>query len=351
MEEKQRQAPGATPFAQRLLVTLILVGLLALLWRLSDLLVVSFGAIVLAVALRSLATLMHGRLHIPERWSVLAGVLLVATALCAIGWLVGEPLAEQLAKLRERLPFASRAVLGWMHANRVGQLALQVWQDTTSDGVPWARLAGVAGLTLGLLGNAALIIVMGMYLAAAPNMYRKGFVRLMPLPYRKPIDSAMVESAEALRRWLLGQSLSMAFVGCATALGLWALGISLPLAVGVISGLLAFIPFFGAIAGGLLAVLLAFMEGPQAALYVALLCVGIQQIEGHLLMPMVQKWAVQLPPVLSILSAVVFGALFGIVGVLFATPMMVVAMTIVRTLYVDNFLEHGHVYAAPEVRR
>ena len=113
------------------------------------------------------------------------------------------------------------------------------------------------------------------------------------------------------------------------------------LAVGLIAGLLAFIPFFGAIAGGLLAVLLAFMDGPSAALHVVLLCVAIQQVEGHVLMPLVQKWAVELPPVLGIAAAVVFGALFGIIGVLFATPMMVVFVTLVRKLYVEEFLERS----------
>jgi predicted PurR-regulated permease PerM len=85
--------------------------------------------------------------------------------------------------------------------------------------------------------------------------------------------------------------------------------------------------------------LLAFTEGPRAALHVALLCVAIQQIEGHVLMPLAQKWAVQLPPALAIAAAVVFGMLFGFVGVLFATPLMVVTVVMVQRLYVEAFLE------------
>ena len=115
----------------------------------------------------------------------------------------------------------------------------------------------------------------------------------------------------------------------------------LALAIGLISGLLAFIPFFGALVGGGLAVLVAFMEGPQTALHVLILCIAIQQVEGHVLMPLVQRWAVALPPVLGLMSTLVFGVLFGVIGVLFATPMMVVVMTWVQCLYVERLADPG----------
>ena len=341
--------PGATAFSQRLISAALLASVLALLWKLSDLLVVAFGGVVLAVALRALADGLVARLHVGKRWSLLGALVLIVLLLAGIAWLAGDPLIEQLVKLRERLPAALATMTGWIHDHPLGRLGLQAWKEATADGVPWNRLAGIAGLTFGMLGNAALLVIMGIFLASEPGTYRGGIVRLMPLPYRARIDGALVESGQALRRWLLGQSFSMAFVGGATALGLWLLGIALPLAVGLIAGLLGFIPFFGAFAGGLLAVLLAFMDGPTAALHVALLCVAIQQVEGHLLMPLVQKWAVELPPVLGIAAAVVFGALFGLIGVLFATPMMVVLVTLVRRLYVEEFLERPRVAPSSSV--
>jgi predicted PurR-regulated permease PerM len=341
MTSEAHDTPGPTPFSRRLLATTLAVAVVVLIWRMSDLLVLAFGGVVLAVALRALANTLEDGLRVPRRWSLLAALLLIGLALGAVAWVVGDPLAEQLSRLRERLPAATEAVMKWVHGHRLGQFGLQIWQDATADGPPLSRLAGVATLTLGLLGNLALILIMAVYLAAGPDIYRKGLVRLLPVAWRTEVDEALKESAAALRRWLLGQSISMLFVGVTTTLGLWSLGIALPLAVGLISGLLAFIPFFGALAGALLAVVLAFIEGPQPALYVALLCVAIQQVEGHVLSPLVQKWAVELPPVLAIVAAVVFGALFGLVGVLFATPMMVVALTLIRRLYVEEFLERG----------
>lgn len=143
----------------------------------------------------------------------------------------------------------------------------------------------------------------------------------------------------------------MLFVGFATAIGLAILGMPLALSLGVIAGVLAFIPFFGPIASGILAVVLAFTQGPTHALYVAGLMILIQQVEGNVLMPLVQRWAVSLPPVLGILAGVIFGVLFGLVGVLFATPLIVVVMVLVQTLYIEAFLESGGAGVAPTERQ
>lgn len=209
-----------------------------------------------------------------------------------------------------------------------------------NDASSWAiRVAGAAGSTFGALGGAALMLVMGLYLAVAPRVYRDGLVRLMPLSVRERVGEALDACGNALSRWLLGQSISMLFVGATTAFGLWLLDVPLALSVGLLSGLLAFIPFFGAIAGGLLAVLLGFMQGPETALYVLILAVVIQQVEGNVMMPLVERWAVGLPPVLGIAATVMFGVLFGLLGVLLAAPAVIVLMVVVQRLYVKGVLE------------
>jgi predicted PurR-regulated permease PerM len=128
-------------------------------------------------------------------------------------------------------------------------------------------------------------------------------------------------------------------VGAAVALGLTLLGMPMPLALGLIAGLLEFVPFFGPIISGTLAVLVAFGQGPAQALYVALLFLVIQQIEGNVLVPLVQRWAVKLAPALTVAGVLVFGTLFGIAGVVFATPLLVVCTVLVRELYVERVLE------------
>jgi predicted PurR-regulated permease PerM len=326
-------------FLRRVMLVALVAALALTAWRLVDLLVLMFGALVVATALRMLSTRLMARLRVPERASVPLAVLMVLGGIALAGWLVGEPLADQLSGLQERLPASVDRLLAWLHGHALGQSLLNLWEAAREDSAQWARLVGFAGLTLGALGSATLMVVAGIYMALDPQLYRRGALRLLPPAHRQAVDEALQASADGLRRWLRGQALSMVFVGTTTALGLWWLDIPLALAVGLVSGLLAFIPFVGAIGGGLLAVLLAFMEGPRAALHVAILCVAIQQVEGHIVAPLVQKWTVELPPVLGLVAAVVFGVLFGLMGVFLAAPMMVVAMILVRTLYVERHLE------------
>ena len=106
-------------------------------------------------------------------------------------------------------------------------------------------------------------------MAADPQLYRRGLVRLVQPAWRERIDGALLASGQVLSRWLLG--------------------VPLAATIGVIAGVLASIPFFGPIASGILAMLLAFTQGPAQALYVAGLCVVIQQVEGNLLMRFVQR--------------------------------------------------------------
>jgi predicted PurR-regulated permease PerM len=332
-------------FTRRVFIVLGAVVLLALMWHLADVLVLVFGGIVVAVALRAFTGLLE-RARVPPRWSLLTALLLLVLFIGGVVAWIGEPLAEQLSRLREGLPAAIERLTAWLRAHRIGVTALEYWASLRQDSLPWSRLLGVAGTALGALGTLTLIVITGVYLAADPRLYRRGLLSVLPAGRHAQVTEALDRSAAALRHWLLGQSLSMLFVGAATALGLLALSVPLALAIGLISGLLAFIPFFGALVGGGLAVLVAFMEGPQTALHVLILCIAIQQVEGHVLMPLVQRWAVSLPPVLGLMSTLVFGVLFGVVGVLFATPMMVVAMVMVRCLVVERLAADGGAVAS-----
>lgn len=342
-----RSVTPASGYVRRVLLVVAVAIVVLLVWRLSDVFLLLFGGIIVAITLRALAAPLERHLRLSPRLAVAVAVLAATAAIVVGSWLIGDRLAEQFGVLRERLPDALTALTAWLNTNPIGMALFDIWENAKgATAVPWARVANVATLTLGALGSAGLMAVLGIYLAADPDMYRRGAVRMVAPAYRPQIDDALKASGQALSKWLLGQGISMLFVGSATAIGLAVLGMPLALSLGVIAGVLAFIPFFGPIASGLLAVLLAFMEGPTQALYVAGLVLVIQQIEGNVLMPFVQRWAVELPPVLGITAAVIFGLLFGIVGVIFATPLMVVAMVLIQQLYIEGVLESDEPAAA-----
>ncbi len=323
----------------RILSVVAAAALALLVWQLSDLLLLLFGAIILATTLRTLASPLERYLRFSPRTAVLVTVVVGLTASVAGVWIIGDRLAAEFANLRARVPEAVQAVTAWLSSHPIGVEILSAWEDVREESPPWGRFVNLAGSTLGAVGSISLMFILGIYLAIDPTQYRQGLVRMIAPAYRSEIDAALGASGDALAKWLKGQGISMIFVGVATAIGLAALQVPLAFSVGVIAGALAFIPFFGPIASGVLAVMLAFIDGPDKALYVAVLCLGIQQIEGNVLMPLIQRWAVRLPPVLGITAAVIFGILFGIVGVLFATPLMVVVMVLVQKLYIEAFLE------------
>ena len=152
---------------------------------------------------------------------------------------------------------------------------------------------------------------------------------MSPLPY---------ETAETLWCWVLGRLFSMATLGVLTGIGLWLIGVPAALALGVLSGLLIFVPYIGAVAAALPNVVLAFSISGRTALYAIGLFIGIHILEGYLLVPLVQRRATHLPPAVGLGGQLIMGVLAGLVGLLFATPLLLAVLVLVRTLYVEDVL-------------
>lgn len=334
-------------FLGRVVLSVLVVCLAIAAWQVKQVVLLLFGGFIFASILQAVSKRVSRYTRAKHKLAV--GLSVAGLAGFAVGllWLIGESVGAQMDALRDSLPRAIEALQGWLQSVPFGNKAVELWNEARSGGVPWERVAGAAGLTLGAFGDLVLMLLIGVFVAAEPKLYRDGFVRLASPAVRPRFAGALNECATALANWLKGQIVSMLFVGVATGVGLALLGLPLALSLGLLAGLLDFVPFFGPIVAGVLAVLFAFTEGPQTALYVAILMLAIQQVEGNLLMPLVQRWAVQLPPMLGLLAVVVFAAWFGIPGVVFATPLMVVVMVLVRKLYVEDFLESSHA-ANPE---
>ena len=320
----------------RLLPALTAVVALLLLWMLRDVALLCFGAIVLSSFLRALSRAVVRWTRLPPRAALLLTVAAIILLLALAAWGVGVPMARQLEELGSTLPAAWAAFQHWVTTLPLGQRLLDAMGGAKDMAVPWAKIAGVASRVTTSIANILLVILLGIYLALDPSVYFRGALSIVPPERRGLVGVALEQSGIALRRWLLGQFITMAIVGVTVGVGLALLGMPLAPAIGLLAGLFEFVPFFGALAAALLAVLLAFAQGPAQALHVALFFLVVQQLEGNVLTPMVQKWAAHLPPVMSLLSVVIFGTLFGISGVVLGTPLMVVALTLVQKLYVET---------------
>lgn len=337
MSTRTADAGAPRRASQVRLAVQLLIGavLLFLLWRLRDVALLSFAAIIAAALLRGLAEPVARYARLSSHLAIVVVIVVLVALLVMALWLTGQPILRQLQELRNTVPRAWSTALHWLLAQPFGPQLLD-WTSASDLRVPWDRVAGFASAATTALADVFLVLLLGIYLAFDPVLYRDGFLRLVPPTQRAEVGAALTASGNALQRWMLGQGLTMIIVGTTVGVGLALLGMPLAAAMGLISGLLEFVPFFGAIAWALLGTLLAFGQGPEQALQVAVFFLVIQQLEGNLVIPLVQRWAVHLPPVLSLLAVVIFGTLFGVEGVILGTPLMVVVVVLIRKLYVDH---------------
>jgi predicted PurR-regulated permease PerM len=344
-EDRQREQvdvrglSSTASFTNRVLIIAAVVALAFVAWRLASVFLLLFAAIVLAMVLRVLSDPISRHTGIGLRLSLAIVVLALFTVFGLAGWLFGDRLSQQIGEISTRLPKAWESVRAFMEQSKLGRYVLNsLGTSLGTAGGGTVGLAGLAKTTFGAITDGIIIFALGLYLAARSRSYLDGVVKLVPPRGRPRTAAALEESGRALRRWLFGQGIAMLTVGVLTGIGLWILGIPMALSLAMLAGLLEFVPFFGPIASAVPAVLIAFAKSPADALYVLILYVVVHQLEGDALIPIIQEWSVKLPPLLAILSVVVFGYLFGIPGVVVATPLMVVGMVLVRTLYIEGTL-------------
>ncbi|HEX4024907.1 MAG TPA: AI-2E family transporter [Steroidobacteraceae bacterium] len=321
-------------FAVRVLIAVALAALVVVLWRVVDIFVLIFGGIVLALVLRSLMRIIQRFTPLHGRWALLVAVVALLVVMALLGLLIGSRVATEMGQLTQTLPQAWQRLLALLNHSSAGRLIMREARSQSATSGLLSHLTDVATITVGAFVDAGVILFTGLFFAVDPDLYRRGLLHLVPLSGRHDVAHAFDASIAALGHWLKGVLLSMLSIGIVTGLGLWALGIPLALSLGILSGVCEFIPYLGPILAAIPAVLVALTLGPSRALEVIVLYLAVHLFEGELLVPMIQRWAVALPPALTIIAVVVFGWLFGVLGIVFATPMAVAAVALIDALYV-----------------
>ncbi|MCW5717778.1 MAG: AI-2E family transporter [Bauldia sp.] len=314
------------------------MGFALLLWQLASVVLLAFAAVLVAVGLRALARVIarFTKLHMVA--AVAVAVVLVAIVLGGFAYLLGAELVAQASAVLRDLPEVL-AALGRQFG--VADLADTVLPQLDA----WFRRDGfledLLGVTAGLVAGAAnvlIVMTVGVYFAFRPAAYESGLLRLLPQRSRSRFRAALEASGDRLNRWLRGQLFSMVLVGALTSMALLLLGFDSWLALGVLAGLLEFVPYAGPFIAAAPAVLMALGEGGSLMFSVAAAYFLIQQFEGSIITPLIQQRVADLPPVVAILALAGMGIAFGPLGVLLAIPTAIVVLTLITRLYVQDVL-------------
>jgi predicted PurR-regulated permease PerM len=322
-------------------VAAAILALALLFWFAFTYVLLLFLGSLLAILLRAPTDWLARRTGMRDGFALALVCLLLAALLGAVGYFFGTTIAAQTAELSSRLPEVIQSLLDRLRATAWGERLLAF--ATGGEQVDASQVAGqamtFAGTALEAVANVFIVLFFALFLAAQPKLYVDGVVRLVPPRGRERARELLGDIGDVLQRWLVGQALLMACIALLTGTGLFLLGAPLALPLALLSGLLNFIPYVGPVLSAIPAVLVGFSAGPEMALYVALLFIGVQSAEGWLLEPLIQRKAVHLAPALILFSQMVLGLVGGPLGVIVATPLAAALFVAVKRLYVEDALE------------
>ena len=190
--------------------------------------------------------------------------------------------------------------------------------------------------TFAVFAGLLLIVFLAIYIGADPDLYHAGLMHLFPHHARKRTGEVLSAMALVLRKWLVTQLIAMLVIGTITTVVLLVLDVKAAFALGALAGLLEFVPTIGPLLSAIPAVAMAFLDSPDKALAVAIAYGAIQFLENHLLIPLLMKGGVNLPPALTIVSQALMAMLFGFLGLMVAVPLLAAIIVPVKMLYVEG---------------
>ncbi|RUR72297.1 AI-2E family transporter [Chlorogloeopsis fritschii PCC 9212] len=327
---------------------LALVISLYILWQIRQLLLLSFTAVVLAVAINQLV-LRFQQSGIKRVWAVWLSLGIVITLLVGVFFLIVPPFIEQFRQLVALLPTGINQIqrgINWLEERILENYVPEIpdFNGLIEQLQPLAtnllqQAIAIFSTSVTAILEFLLVIVLTLMLLANPQPYRRVFIRFFPAFYRPRVEEILSRCAEGLGNWTIGALIEMVFIGVLSGVGLWILGVPLVLAHAVLAGLLNFIPNIGPTLSVVLPMAIGFLDAPWKAGAVLILYIVIQNIESYWLTPTVMAKQVALLPAVTLTAQIVFVTLFGALGLLMAIPLAVVAKTWIEEVLFKDILD------------
>ena len=335
------QTRGDIRFLRRMLIALALLALAALLWATADLLLLIFAGLLVAIVLESAAALLSRLTGLSQRWSLTLITTVLALILVGGLWAFGAALGDQLTQLQQALPNSFDKLEGRLKAYPQVEKELDQLRH-----VDLSKMAGgmlppafkALSTVFGVLVDLILVLFFGLYIAAEPAIYRWGLLALIPKARRPRAVEVLDEINQELKRWMLGQLVAMLVVTVLAGIGLGISQVAAWPALALLTGALEFIPIVGPLTAAVPALLVAFAGGAEQTLWVAGTFLIIHEFESSVLVPLIQRRAASLPPLVSVGTLTGAALVLGLPGLVLATPLAVAIMVMVRMLYVEDTL-------------
>lgn len=371
VEPLRRGWTGADIFRAAIIGVGLWVGL-ELLWSVYPLVFLVFLGTLFGLAVASGVDVLE-RFHIRRG---IASALIVFSVVGALGatlaW-TGPTLLEQSKELQTQVPAAIQKLQNWVDARRTGVIASVIKSAAAPDpnapavapapvpntiagrkaaaaqadsaALPSAAIKKKAGdlmsgaskylfsflsSTLTILGGVVLIIFLAIYIGAEPEVYRGWILSVIPAQHRAHMRLVLGEMSSVLRKWLVTQMIAMLVIGLASMAVLLLMGVRAPYALAIIAGLMEFVPTVGPLLSAVPAILVAFVDSPQLAAYVAVAYWGIQFVENNLLIPFLMRGEMDLPPAITLVAQALMTIVFGFIGLMVAVPLTAAVLVPIR---------------------
>jgi predicted PurR-regulated permease PerM len=308
--------------AKRAMVWVAVVGLTVLAIYISQALLVIFGGLVFASMLDGGERLLGRVLPIGRGWRL--GLVLLG-AVGFLVWLVyfaGSQISREAAQLPAIVEAQSTRLLAWLDSHGFA-IDISNFENVASQVASgFGTVTRAIGGILGALSTLFLIVIIGIYVALEPRLYERGVAWMLPREEREDFCITASRMAFTMRRLMAGRLVGMVFEGVFTWIMLAAYGVPMAVLLGIITGLLAFVPNLGALIAGILMVLVGFSGGVDMGLYTILVYFLVQTFDGYVVIPLIAKKTVDLAPALVLGAQLIMGVLFGVIGLFLADPLL-----------------------------
>jgi len=326
-------------------VGIVLVPLLV--WFFFDLVLIVLGAVLMAELLWAIATPFMRALRLPKALGLGLAAILILGVIAAAAYLFGTQIGAEWQDVLARADAALQAIVGWLEGSPIGKMILSRVQG--ADFSVTSLAGSIFGVSLRSIEALVVTVIVGLYLAAEPTLYRRGLAMLFPGRWRRSANATFDEIATALRLWLIGQLGQMVVVGLLATAATWLIGLPSPAALGIIAGLAEFVPYIGPLLAAIPALLVAGTNGLDAVIWTAVAYLAIHQLEGNLIVPLIQRQMIAIPPAVMLLGIVTITFIFGHVALIFAAPITIILFVAIKKLYVRDTL--GEKTTLPSERR